>query len=281
MKNDVAPRLERSSGCTRLSFKAAPSGTALAELYQQGCCKVRFPRSAGAHLEAVLLNTSGGLTDGDALSTEIAWQAGTRATVTTQAAERIYRAASRDVARVSTRISIDDGCLAGWLPQETIVFDGARLARTLEIDMKSTSRLLALESVVFGRRAMGETFNLGTISDRWRIAIDGRLEFSDNFLLDDQLTGRAGEYLDRASVANAAHCLATLVVVAPDCEDAVEDAQKLAAPAGGAVGATCLGRLAVLRILAGDGQAMRKTIGQVIAALGSTLDMELPRVWHC
>lgn len=281
MKNSVAPRLERSSGVTRLSFKSVPSGTALAELYQQGCCKVRFPQSTGARLEAVLLNTSGGLTDGDTLSTKIAWHPGTRATVTTQAAERVYRAASRDVARVSTQISIDDDCLAGWLPQETIVFDGARLARTLEIDMQSTSRLFALESVVFGRRAMGETFRHGRVADRWQIAIDGRLEFSDNFLLDDQLVGRADDYLDHASVANAAHCLATLVIVATDCEAVVERTRKLAATAGVEVGATRLGRLAVLRILAGDGQAMRKTIAQVIATLGSTLDIELPRVWHC
>ena len=102
-------------------------------------------------MEAVLLNTSGGLTDGDTLSNEISWRAGTRATVTTQAAERIYRAATPDVARVATRIRIEDDCLACWLPQETIVFDGARLARTLEIDMQSSSRLVALESIVFGR----------------------------------------------------------------------------------------------------------------------------------
>lgn len=227
------------------------------------------------------MNTSGGLTDGDALSNEICWHRGTRATVTTQAAERIYRAATQDVARVTTRISIDDSCLAGWLPQETIVFNGARLVRTLEIDMKSTSRLVALESIVFGRRAMGETVSYGMVSDRWRVRIDGRLEFSDNFLLDDQLTGRIGEYLNRTSVANTAHCVATLIIVAAGSDEVVEYARKLASPAGAAVGATRLGRLAVIRILAGDSQAMRKTTGQIITVLGSTLDIELPRVWHC
>lgn len=281
MKSSVAPRLERSSGSTRLSFKSAPGGTALDELYQQGCCKVRFPRHTGGNLEAVLLNTSGGLTDGDVLSNDLCWHRGTRATVTSQAAERIYRAATRDVARVTTRISIDDNCLAGWLPQETIVFNGARLVRTLEIDMKSTSQLVAVESIVFGRRAMGETVSYGKVSDRWRIRLDGRLEFSDNFLLDDQLTGSIDEYLNRTAVANATHCVATLVVVAADSDGVVEYARKLAAPAGTAVGATRLGRLAVIRILAGDSQAMRNTMGQIIAVLGSTLDIELPRVWHC
>ena len=281
VKSSVAPRLERSSGCTRLSFKSAPSGTAIDELYQQGCCKVRFPQSTNGTLEAVLLNTAGGLTDGDTLSNEICWRRGTQATVTTQAAERIYRAATRDVARVTTRISIDDDCLAAWLPQETIVFDGARLARTLKIDMKSTSRLVALESIVFGRRAMGESVDCGAVSDRWLIRIDGRPAFSDNFLVDDQLTGPVAEYLDRASVANSAHCVATLVIVADDCNEIVEAARKFAQPTDAIVGATRLDRLAVLRILAGDSQAMRTAVGQIVASLGGTLDVRLPRVWHC
>lgn len=281
MDDCAAPGLERSSGHTRLSFKPVSTGTALDELYQQGCCKVRFPRRTSGMPEAVLLNTSGGLADGDTLEHEFRWQPGTRATVTTQAAERIYRAASRDVARVTTRIIIDDHCVALWLPQESIVFDGARFARTLDIDMNSTSRLVALESMVFGRRAMGETVGSGMISDRWRIRLDGRLAFADSFLVDDRLTGNIGRYLDRASVANAAHCVAMIVVVADDGDGIVENARKLDTPADATIGATCLDRLAVVRILSRDSRAMRTAVGRIVASLGATLDVELPRVWHC
>ena len=281
MIHGVAPRLERSSGFTKLSFKPASSGTALDELYQEGCCKVRFPRNTRGALEAVLLNTSGGLTDGDTITNEICWRPGTRATVTTQAAERIYRAASRDVARVTTRISIDERCVACWLPQETIVFDGARLARTLEIDMRSTSRLVALESTVFGRRALGETVHYGRFSDRWQIRIDGRLAFADSFLIDKQLTGPVGKYLDRMSVANTAHCVATVVIVAATCKELVENVRKHVVPADATVGATCLDRLAVFRILARDSQSMRTAVDRIVASIDGTLDIELPRVWHC
>ncbi len=242
---------------------------------------MRFPRNRNGNMEAVLLNTSGGLTDGDRLTTELHWRQESRAIVTTQAAERIYRAATRDVARVITRISIDDNSVACWLPQETIVFDGARLTRSLEIDVPSTSHLVALESTVFGRQAMGETVNYGRISERWRIRVDNRLAFADHFLIDDQLTGRVGDYLDLASVANSAHCIATIVIVAPDRDKIVENARSLAIPTDVVVGATCLDRLAVLRILAGDSQAMRTAIGQIVASLGGALDIELPQVWHC
>lgn len=275
------PRLERSNGCTRLAFKSAPQGTALDELYQQGCSKVRFPRTSDGTPEAVLLNTSGGLADGDTLSTDVRWRRNTRAVVTTQAAERVYRAAGHSFARVSTRLTIEDDAVACWLPQETIVFDGARLARTLEIDATSTGRLVALEGTVFGRRAMGETIGYGSISDRWRVRIDGRLAFVDHLLLDDRHTGHIDEYLGRASVANSAHCVATVIVVANDCDNLVEDARKLAEPAGCAIGATRLERLVVIRILAGDSQEMRAAVGRIIALLGGILDIELPRVWHC
>lgn len=277
----AAPKLERASGNTRLSFKSSPRGTVLDELYQRGCSKVRFPRRTNEGLEAVLLNTSGGLTDGDAITNEICWRAGTRATVTTQAAERVYRAASNDVARVSTRVRVEERCVAAWLPQETIVFNGARLARTLEIDLHSSSQLVAVESTVFGRRAMGEILDSGRVSDRWRVRIDGRLAFADNFLADDQQTGPVGRFLNRASIANMAHCAATIVIVAAEGNDVVESVRRITVPESAILGASRLDRVAVVRMLATDSQSMRIVIGEIIACLGGAFDLQLPRVWHC
>ncbi len=242
---------------------------------------MRFPKRTDGTVEAVLLNTAGGLTDGDAISNEICWKATSRATVTTQAAERIYRAAGEHSATVTTRIRIEEDCVACWLPQETIVFDGSRLTRTLDIDMPSGSTLIALESTVFGRRAMGEIVNDGRVSDRWRIRIDGRLAFADNFLVDHRLDGRIDAHLKRASVADAAHCMSTLVFVGDDSDKAVEHARTQEAPTQATIGATCLGRVSVMRILAEDSRAMRNVIGGVVAELGSSVGIQLPRVWHC
>lgn len=242
---------------------------------------MRFPRSRPGKQEAVLLNTAGGLADGDSLLTELRWRRRTRATVTTQAAERVYRAAASDVAQVTTRISLEEDATACWLPQETIVFDGARFERTLEIDMPSTSRLIALESTVFGRKAMGESVSRGRFLERWRVRIDGRLDLADNFLVDDRLTGDISAHLGRAAVTHGAHCLATVVIVAPDGEDIVARLRNLADPPNGTIAATCLGRLVVARILARDNQALRSALILIVGALGETLDVQLPRVWDC
>jgi urease accessory protein len=278
---DAAPALQRSSGAARVSFKRRASGTCLDELYQQGCSKVRFPRKQDGSPEAVLLNTAGGLADGDALTNEIHWREGARATVTSQAAERVYRAADEGSARVTTRLRVDEDAVACWLPQETIVFDGARLARSLEIELAPDASLLALESTVFGRRAMGETVSRGRVSDRWRVRIDGRLAFADHFLLDDALTGPIDASLARGPVADGAHCLATMVVVAPDCDRIVTAARETPAEDHADLGATLLDGLAVLRVVAADGAAMRAVLTRLVTLAGETSGITLPRVWHC
>jgi len=289
----AAPALQRSSGAARVSFKRRASDTCLDELYQQGCSKVRFPRKQGGSPEAVLLNTAGGLADGDVLNTDIHWREGARATVTSQAAERVYRAAGEGSARVTTRLRVDADAVACWLPQETIVFDGARLARSLEIEVAPDACLLALESTVFGRRAMGETVSRGRVSDRWRVRIAGRLAFADHFLLDDALTGPIDASLARGPVADGAHCIATMVVVAPDCDRIVtaarevltvasaESPSELPVDSGTDVGATLLDGLAVLRVVAADGAAMRAMLIRLVTLAGETSGITLPRVWHC
>lgn len=281
MTAGAAPALQRSSGAARVSFKCRASATCLDELYQQGCSKVRFPQMHGGNPEAVLLNTAGGLADGDTLNTEIHWREGARATVTSQAAERVYRAAGSGEARVATRLRVDKGAVACWLPQETIVFDGARLARSLEIDLAPDARLLALESTVFGRRAMGETVSRGRLSDRWRVRIGARLAFADHFLLDDALTGPIDAALARGPVVDGAHCIVTLVIVGPDCDRIVTAARETAAENRADVGATRLDGLAVLRVIAADGAAMRAVLTRLIALAGETSGITLPRVWHC
>lgn len=285
----IAPALERSTGSVYVSFKTRLTGTMLDGLYQQGCSKVRFPRKRDGIPEAILMNTAGGLADGDSLNIEFRWRSNTRAVVTTQAAERVYRAASSDAARVTTRLRVDAGAVAAWIPQETIIFNGSRLARSLEIDLSSSGRLLALESLVFGRRAMGETVSRGLVSDRWRVRIGTRLAFADHFLLDNAITGPIDNALASAPVANGAHCIATLLVVGPDCDRIVTAARKTKVESSSEsltgsrvnIGATALDGLAILRVVAADSAAMRDVLIRIFALAAQTSGIPLPRVWHC
>lgn len=280
--------LQRSSGTARLSFRKRGKKTVLDTLYQEGCSKVRFPREeARQSAEAILINTSGGLTDGDSLSCTTTWGAETSALITTQAAERIYK--SRDkAALVRSRLHIGEHATARWLPQETILFDESRLDRTTDVSMSGSASLFAVESTVFGRAGMGEVIRSGRLFDRWRIRIDGTLVFADAVLFDDARDGPLAQHLARMSVANGASAIATIVYAGADCAAMLDSFREALAASGTVAGASNLGPLIVARVLAENGQRLRDTVVRVFEATarGEKSEsggpcLELPRVWSC
>lgn len=276
---NAAPRLERSEGALRLGFKSSEAGTALDTLYQAGCLKVRLPRSyGGAPLEAVMINTAGGLTDGDRLAIDVAFGDGARAVVASQAAERVYRC--RDSAAViDTAITVRAGARAAWLPQETIVFDGARFERETRIDIAADGWFFGVESFVFGRTAMGETVRAGTVFDRWRLYRDGRLVFLDALALGDDVAVR--DTLDRPAIAGGAHCLATAVFSGTGHEALVDRLRALPAAHGTEFGVSDLGEVVSMRLIAGDSRSMRRLILDLYTACLADSAFAEPRVWHC
>ena len=287
MGSRPAPALERSRGELRLAFARRAGATALTDLYQSGCAKARLPRpEPGAACEAVLVNTAGGLTDGDRLTTDVTWSAASTAMVSSQAAERIYRCRA-GAARVSATLRADDDALAIWLPQETILFDDGRLRRRTEVDLSPRARMLACESLVFGRHAMGESVRAGAVFDAWRVRCGGRLVFADTLRLD----GDIAENLQRPAVAAGARAWAS-VIYAGQRGDGLVDALRRACGTGdGARGSSCvscsdLNPVVLVRILAADGQALRRRLVAVLSraiewiAEGSPR-LRLPRVWLC
>ena len=188
-------RFQRADGAARIEFRLRPDGrTHLADLYQRAPCRVLFPASeADEPVQAVLLTTSGGLTGGDRTRVEVEVGARARATITTQAAEKLYRAVEDDEdTRIQVEMRVGTAAWAEWLAQETILFDGARLRRSFSADVASDGRLLAVESVVFGRTAMGERFDSGLLHDSWRIRHDGRLIWADGLHIEGDISQARG-----------------------------------------------------------------------------------------
>lgn len=284
----TATKLQRSSGTVRLSFKRRGSKTVLDALYQEGCYKARFPQPDGRQpTEAILINTSGGLTDGDYLSCVASWHADTGALITTQAAERIYKSRS-EAATIHTRLNIGERAAACWLPQETILFDGGRLDRTTDVEMSQGASLFAVESIVFGRTGMGEVTRSGRVFDRWRIRSGGKLLFADAVLLDDAGDGQLTRYLARASIADGASVIATILYVGDNCAARLDSFRRALAQSDVVAGASILGPVVVARVLARSGQCMRDAVMRVFEATqcGRNVDranqhFELPRVWRC
>ncbi len=281
------PVLQRSRGTVRLAFKRRGDSTVLDELYQHGGYFARLPASEDGHpTEAVLINSSGGVTDGDFLETDIHWRPGTVATVTTQAAERVYKSRHAP-AEFTTKLRIDEGSTAFWLPQEMILFDGGRYTRRTEINTSDNGQLLALESLVLGRAAMGEYIRNGFVMDAWRVHIDGRLVFADTFRLDDD-DADLQQILLRSAVAGGAGALATLVYIGNDAEQQLEFVRCLLDECDVRSGATCFGRLTLVRLLADDGQSLRAALITLIESMQQAIACShggnaplLPRVWAC
>jgi urease accessory protein len=268
---DANPPLQRAAGAGRIAVKAEDGAMRLARLYQDGCAKIRLPTDRAAlGLEAVLINTSGGLTGGDRMSWRVDAGAGARLTLTTQACEKVYRA--RDGrAEVAVALTAAANARIDWLPQETILFDEAALSRTLEADLAENARLLVVEAVVLGRTAMGETVRRGTLRDRWRIRREGRLVFAD----DLRFEGPVAEIAALAPTLAGGRAFASLLLVADDAERLLAPLREAIGSAGGA--SAFEGNL-FARIVAPDGLSLRRALLPAIAALRD--GAHVPRVWR-
>ncbi|MCR9125764.1 MAG: urease accessory protein UreD [Rhodobacteraceae bacterium] len=244
--------------------------TVVGDLRQQGSLKLLFPRSDADAMTAVLLNTAGGVTGGDRFETRIEAEAGGHLVATTQAAERAYRAQAGETGRLRTRIEVAPGARVDWLPQETIVYDGAALDRHLRVNMAADAVLLLVEPVIFGRAAMGETVTDLRLRDRIDVRRDGLPVFADR----TRLTGNARDLMRRGAVGAGAGAMASLVYAAPDAARFVAPAREIVQHRGG----VSLVRDGVLfaRVLAKDGFALRRTLLPLIASMSVT---PLPRTW--
>ena len=269
-------RLQRSKGTGRISFKSIgnshDSRTAIEDLEQSGCIRLRMPRpEPRVAPSAVIINTAGGLTDGDEITLAATWAPGTMAAITSQAAERVYRARA-EPARIETTLSVGAGATGLWLPQETILYDGARLDRRLSVEMAASSTLSALEMTVFGRAASGETLRSGSFRDRWDIRVGGRLVFAERVRLDGDITGK----LERLAIGGGAGAVATLVHVAPGAADRLAQLRAALTATNCDCGATAIGDTLVARLLGQQPAAVRDSVAM---ALTNGLGLELPRSW--
>ena len=264
------PRLQRARGHSRITFRRRGAVTCLDRLYQEGASKIRLPRMTDAVPEAVLINTAGGLTGGDSLTTGISLQAGAHAALTTQACERVYRSAGGQ-AEVVTGVELAGGARLDWLPQETILFDAGRLSRRFEADLAEGAELLAAEAVVFGREAMGETVRTGLFHDRWRIRRDGRLLFADDLRFDGEIAAMA----QHPATLGGKRAMATILLVSSEGDRLLAPLREAIGEAGGA--SAWDGKL-LARIAAADSLSLRRSL---IPALTILLDgRALPKVWQ-
>lgn len=267
-------------GEAALSVRAEGGVTRLVDLHQRDPLSLRLPQPArGDVFEASLITTSGGIVGGDSLEIAVTAGAGTQLRVYPQAAEKVYRSTGAD-SRIEVRLKAASGAWLEWLPQETILFDGARLRRETRLEVEPGGRVLAGEFLVFGRSASGETLTQGLIRDAWQLCAGERLIWADALHMEGDLRRPLGSGACLGGVTafasaiyhaeDAAAQLEPLRALLP--EDAADSQQALTAVNGAIVG----------RFL-GEARAVREAYGSFWAGARAHLaDLPpvLPRLWH-
>ena len=261
----------RAFGRVAFAVSAVSEVSRRARVHEAGALRVRFPNGDGSgRLDAVIVNTAGGMAGGDRFAIDIEVGAGAALTVTTAAAEKVYRSLGPDTS-IDVKLKVGAGGSLAWLPQETILFDQMRLARTIDVELARGAGLLLAEATVFGRSAMGETVASGRCFDRWRVRVDGSLVFAETIHLDGPITQRLAQ---RAS-ANEGVTVASVLKI-PGDEASAEAVRAIGESFAGEVGVSAWNGIAAARLVAADGAALRRDLVRVLMALGAA---PLPRLW--
>jgi urease accessory protein len=259
----------RAVGSIALSAKNVAGKTRRDDVHEAGALRVRCPGSPARELEAVIINMAGGAAGGDRFDFDFTAGEGTSLVVTTAAAEKVYRTLGPET-NIGVTLDVAAGATLSWLPQETILFDRARLSRAIDVTLAPDARLFLAEGIVFGRSGMGETVDEGGLFDRWRVRQGGKLIYAETVRLDGPISTR----LAQPAVAKGGIALATVLVV-PGEQAAVDAVRALQDRFIGEVGASAWNGVAAVRLCAADGAALRHDLVHVMTALRGSL----PRIW--
>ena len=272
--------LQRAAGSCRIVLGGSETGTRIIDVFQRSPIRVMFPKAGGGAVEeAVLINTAGGIAGGDRLESTVTALANASIAVTSQAAEKVYRALS-EPARIVTRLKVCEGAKLAWLPQETIVFNSARFRRETEIELSSGAELIALEWLVLGRVAHRETMVAGHITDSWRVKKDGRLIWADALRATDETF----PHLHRKALLSNRKAIATLIYFGPDLDTRLELFREMPSSLECDCAATAVGGLIVVRFAATAPSCLRLALRSLLERFEQELGpgpFRVPKMWSC
>jgi len=272
--------LQRADGFGRVVLSGSEKGARIVDLAQRSPIRVMFPRARGDAIEeAVLVNTAGGIAGGDRLDSAVTVLANASIIVTSQAAERVYRALD-EPARIATKLKACAAAKLAWLPQETIIFNWARLSRETKVEFSSRSEVLALEWLVLGRAAHGEQMVGGHITDSWRVKKDGRLIWADCFRVTDETF----PHLCRKALLANYKAVGTLIYFGPHLDARLEFLREVARPLGCNCTATLVAGLIVVRFAAAESYDLRLALRSFLHQFSQELGpgpFRVPKMWSC
>jgi urease accessory protein len=272
--------LQRAHGSGRIVVSGSETRTSIVDVFERSPIRIMFPRSAPDSLqEAVFINTAGGIAGGDRLEFAVTALADASLAVTSQAAEKVYRALSQP-ARIATKLTVCAAAKLAWLPQETIVFNWGRLSRETDIDLSSEAELLALEWLVLGRAAHGEKIVGGEVTESWRVKKDGRLVWADSFRVTDECY----PHLHRRALLSNCKAVGTLIYFGPSLDERLEFLREIARSLECHCAATSVGGLIIVRFAATVPSDLRLALHGCLRQFGREIGagpFGTPKMWSC
>lgn len=261
----------RAVGGIAARFRHSADRTIVARLGERGGYRLAQPDTAGSALEALQVNTGGGVVGGDSVELRYALGGETDVVHTSSSAERIYRSDGA-ASRIAVHLELGSRARLDWLPQQTILYQGARLERRIEVDMAASARLLLVEVLTFGRPASPERAAPIAIDDQWRVRRAGRLVFAEALKLAGDLAGQ----LARPAVGGGARAAAVVLLVAPEAPDLVAKVRRSLERSPSQSGVSAWSGLLALRALSESPGGLIRSLVPAIEVLAGR---PMPRVW--
>jgi len=263
-----------------LGFVRRGESTVLARRRHVGPLAVQKPLypEGEAVCHAIVLHPPAGIAGGDELRIGVEVEAGAQALLTTPGAGKWYRSDGR-LARQDIEIKVSPGGTAEWLPQETIVFDGAQAAMRTDVQLGAGARYLGWEILCLGRSASGERFGRGSLQLSTRIAREGRLLWAEQGALEggspwlQSAAGFAGRTVSATLLAAGAPVDAALIAAC----------RAIETEADVRCGVTALPDLVVARWLGDSGEAARDWLEGIWQRLRPAFigrEAQRPRIWN-
>ena len=263
----------------RLAYQRRGARTVLAERAHRGPLVVQRPLYPEGETvcHTILVHPPAGIAGGDRLALTLELGASAHVLLTTPGAGKWYRSAGARGELVQ-RIRVAEGGVCEFLPQESIVFDGALGTLATEVELVGSAVFIGAEMLCLGRTGAGERFTRGGLALRTRISRDGRPLWLERGVLE------GGSALLEAAVGlDGAPVSATLLVAAPACDAGLLEAWRAIEPVAGRGAVTLLPGLLVARWLGPACEPGRTWLARLWGAARPAVAgraMQVPRIWR-
>lgn len=260
-----------------LSYQYRLDKTVIASRQHKGPLVVQkpfYPEHEVCH--TYILHPPGGVVGGDQLTINVNVDSGAHALITTPASGKFYRCDERQASQ-SQNLRIDDGGILEWLPQETILFDQAKVKTHTSIELGEHGKLLAWEIMCLGRPASGEGFDNGYCQQCFEITRQGQK------LLVERARLEGGSDLLSAKWGMQEYTVLGVMVVSSADSELQTLARGVEPVSTGLNSVTLIDDLMICRCLGHQGIEVREfftRIWQAIRPAWIGREAELPRIWN-